>query len=266
MSKHYQTRVDLVEKNGTGHKPLGCRPCPLTSPRPLVWNAIMKRMFAAAFLCLLMWTPAQAGFDEGMAAYKKNDFPSALKEWRPLADSGNVDAQYMLGQLYFQKYLDYASAAKWYRKAAQQGHAKAQNGLASLYRTGRGVTKDIAAALKWYNRAAKQGNLNAQSQLGFMYDFGYDVGQDYAEALTWYRKAANQGYAIAQYSLGNMYRDGKGVRQNYVEAHKWYSLAAFQGNELASSGRDELSGNMTQAEIAAARKLARDWMVKQGKE
>jgi TPR repeat protein len=99
-----------------------------------------------------------------------------------------------------------------------------------------------------------------------MYYFGYDVRQDFAEALTWYRKAANQGFATAQYSLGNMYRDGKGVRQSAVEAHKWYSLAAVQGNELAKSGLDILSGGMTQEEISEARKLALDWMVKQGKE
>ena len=266
MKMHYRAGGQQIHKGGQGEKIPVSRHFRLTAAGFLVWNAPMIRTIAAVFLCLQMWTPAQAGFDEGMTAYKNNDFQTALKEWSPLADGGNLEAQYLVGRIYFRTSVDYAKAAKWYRKAADQGHAAAQNGLASLYRTGRGIKKDIATAVKWYRRSATQGNVYAQNQLGFMYFFGNDVRQDYAEALTWYRKAANQGYSIAQYSLGNMYRDGKGVRRNYVEAHKWYSLASVQGNELATSDRDMLSGKMTQDDIAAAKKLAHDWVATHGKE
>ncbi|MDA0653367.1 MAG: hypothetical protein O3C49_08845, partial [Proteobacteria bacterium] len=52
------------------------------------------------FLCLLLATPAGAGYDEGMAAHSRGDYAAALREWRPLAEQGNADAQYNLGYMY----------------------------------------------------------------------------------------------------------------------------------------------------------------------
>jgi len=43
---------------------------------------------------------AYAGYDEGIAAYKKNDFETALKEMEPLAKQGNAKAQVNVGMLY----------------------------------------------------------------------------------------------------------------------------------------------------------------------
>ena len=43
---------------------------------------------------------AHAGFDEGLAAYERGDYATALKEWRPLARQGHADAQYNLGVMY----------------------------------------------------------------------------------------------------------------------------------------------------------------------
>ncbi len=60
----------------------------------------MKRILATVFLCLLLATPACAGYDEGMEAHKRGDFAAALREWRPLAEQGNADAQYNLGFMY----------------------------------------------------------------------------------------------------------------------------------------------------------------------
>ena len=60
----------------------------------------MKRTLATAFLCLMLATPAWAGFDEGLAAAKRGDYATALREWRPLAKQGDADAQYNLGVMY----------------------------------------------------------------------------------------------------------------------------------------------------------------------
>ncbi len=43
----------------------------------------MDRTLAATLLCLMLATPAWAGFDEGMAAYNRGDYATALREWRP---------------------------------------------------------------------------------------------------------------------------------------------------------------------------------------
>ena len=35
-------------------------------------------------------------FDKGLAAAQRGDYAAALQEWRPLAERGNVDAQFNL--------------------------------------------------------------------------------------------------------------------------------------------------------------------------
>ena len=39
-------------------------------------------------------------FDEGLAAYERKDYATALREWRPLAEQGNAPAQNKLGEMY----------------------------------------------------------------------------------------------------------------------------------------------------------------------
>ena len=38
-------------------------------------------------------------FDKGLAATQSGDFATALREWRPLAEQGDADAQYMVGYM-----------------------------------------------------------------------------------------------------------------------------------------------------------------------
>ena len=76
----------------------------------------------------------------------------------------------------------------------------------------------------------------------------------------WLRKAADQDIAEAQSDLGLMYASGLGVPQDYVLAHMWFNLSAAQGNQIAIYSRDFMAEHhMTQAQIAEAQKLAREW-------
>ena len=59
------------------------------------------------------------------------------------------------------------------RKAAEQGDIDAQYELGNCYYNGRGVSEDKAEAVKWYRKAAEQGHVNAQYQLGFLYEIGW---------------------------------------------------------------------------------------------
>ncbi len=105
--------------------------------------------------------PAWAGWDEAEAAYQRGDYATAIREWRPLAEQGDGDAQNNLGVMYDYGQgvpRDDAKAVKWYRKAAEQGYAKAQNNLGTMYRHGNGVTKDFVLAHMWFNLAAAQGD------------------------------------------------------------------------------------------------------------
>ncbi len=72
--------------------------------------------------------------------------------------------------------------------------------------------------------------------------------------------AGQGGGADALYELGLMYCTGRDVKQDMVEAHKWFNLAAVRGNDAAKWYRQELSREMTRAQISAAQRRARQWL------
>ena len=191
-----------------------------------------------------------------------------------------------------------AAAARWFRAAADQGHSEAQFNLGFHYREGRGVPQDDALAIRWYRRAAEQGEADAQNNLGGMYARGDGVQPNGAEAVLWWTRAAEQRHAMAQYNLGFMYGDGldlpgrgadalqdygqaasgpamagdgpgpvqpdgRSVPQDYVRAHMWLTLASRHSTgamrDGAIRGRARAEQKMSAAEVAEARRRARDW-------
>jgi uncharacterized protein len=178
-----------------------------------------------------------ADYQKGLEAAQRGDFATALREWHPLAEQGNADAQYNLGV---------------------------------MYRKGEGVTQNDKEAVKWYRLAAEQGNVRAQFNLGLMHHNGDGVVQDYKEAVKLYRLAAEQVHATAQFNLGVMYANGDGVIQDNVMAYMWLSIAPENGLKQGRVGaerggaenwvknRDNLAKYMTAAQLAEAQKLARE--------
>jgi TPR repeat protein len=139
-------------------------------------------LVGALIAALVVVSTAVAGpLEDATAAYQRGDYATTLRLLRPLADQGNVVAQYNLG---------------------------------FMYDRGKGVPQNYADALRRYRKAADQGNADAQSNIGFMYVRGEGVPQSYAEAVKWYRLAAEQGNADAQFNLGLRYSKGEGVPQN----------------------------------------------------
>ena len=186
----------------------------------------MKKFIRCAVVALMLTPGAGAAqdFDAGLKAANAGDYAAALQEWRPLAEQGDIKAQYNLGVMY-------------------------QNGY--------GVPQDYAEALRWYRMAAEQGHADARYSLGVMYHNGYGVPQDDAEAVKWYRLAAEQGNADAQYNLGNSYFSGQGVPQDHVSAHMWLNIAAANGAENAARNRNILANWMTATDISEAQRRAR---------
>ncbi len=62
------------------------------------------------------------------------------------------------------------------------------------------------------------------------------------------------------FRLGMMYSTGAEVPTDYVSAHMWFNLAAMRGNADAARLRREIAAQMSEAEIAAAQRAARDWL------
>ena len=186
-----------------------------------------------AFLLMLSSPVAAQDYDKGLAAYINEDYATAFKEWKPLAE---------------------------------QGLAIAQLNLGIMYSNGQGVLQDYKEAVKWYKLAAEQGEAKAQSNLGNRYYYGEGVLQDYKEAAKWYKLAAEQGNIRAQTNLGVMYSNGQGVIQDYTTAHMWYNVGAANGDEKSVANRDILAKSMTAAAIQEAQAMARKCMESNYKE
>ena len=70
--------------------------------------------------------------------------------------------------------------------------------------------------------------------------------------------AGESGEAL--FELGLMYSVGRDVEQDLVQAHKWFNLAAVRGNQDAKQYRTELAQEMSKSDVAAAQRLAREWL------
>jgi TPR repeat protein len=119
----------------------------------------MTRRCAAALICILLGLPAHADFQAGMAAYERGDYEAALREWRPLAERGGVEAQFNLGLLYYHGKgvpADAAEAHAWYLKAAQGGYPRAQYRVAEMYEHGDGIREDLIQAHFWFRVAGER--------------------------------------------------------------------------------------------------------------
>ena len=85
----------------------------------------MKRAFLVIGLaCFGPPGPAWAGFQDGLQAYYRLDYRTALREWQPLAEQGNPEASYQLAILHYRGegvLQDYAEAARWFETAANGG-------------------------------------------------------------------------------------------------------------------------------------------------
>ena len=106
---------------------------------------------------------AAGSFEDGVAAYDRGDYPTALKLWRPLAEQGNAVAQTDLGWMYVAGEglaKDYAEALKWFRLAASRDY-EAQHALGFMYEAGLGAPKDLVQAYMWLSLAAAHGDNKA---------------------------------------------------------------------------------------------------------
>src|SRR5215212_2485160 len=134
--------------------------------------------------------PAQS-VKAGIEAWQRADYPGAVAIWRPLAEKGDADAQFNLGQ---------------------------------AYRLGRGVPTNLSAAQTWFERAASQGHLDAQATLGLLL---FQSG-DQPGGLRWLKAAALKGEPRALLVYGTALFNRDGVTQDPVLGYAFVSRAAAQ--------------------------------------
>ena len=154
---------------------------------------MVRRTLVAAALFLALSAPVTAqSVKAGIEAWQRADYSGAVAIWRPLAEGGDADAAFNLGQ---------------------------------AYRLGRGVPINLSIAKSWFERAARQNHVDAQTTLGLLL---FQNG-DQAEGLKWLKAAAEQGEARALLVYGTALFNGDGVSQDPVLGYAYVSRAAAQG-------------------------------------
>ena len=160
----------------------------------------------------------------------------AIREMEKLANIGDPNAQYRMGQLYRDGNLvipDGIVSGSWFVKAAEQGHTAAQYALGKLCFSRDAEVYDPAQGIHWLEQAAQGGWLCAAYRLGREYLRGKFVQKDIPKAVDFFRQAADGSNPYAQYMLGKLCLMGKGVPEDREQAHYWLTQSAQQGNGYA---------------------------------
>jgi TPR repeat protein len=165
---------------------------------------MIHRHLVAAILIGVAVVPASAqSVQTGIQAWQRADYTRAVEIWRPLAERGDADAAFNLGQ---------------------------------AYRLGRGVPTNLAAAKTWFERAAAKGHLDAETTLGLML---FETG-DRAGGIPWLRTAAERGEPRALLVFGTALFNGDGVKRDPLLGYAYVSRAAAQGLLPAQSTLEQL--------------------------
>ncbi|MFN4140896.1 tetratricopeptide repeat protein [Aestuariivirga sp.] len=185
-------------------------------------------------LALLIVAPVQALADarqDGMAAFRGEDYAKALELLMPYAKQGDAEAALLIAEMY--------GPRSWGQKGENRN----------------GVEQDNAQAIHWWGEAAKLGNAEAQLKLGWWLMKGRDVvKQDEAAGMNWLLMAANQGEPQAQYEVGLGYWKGRGVKPDPIAAYMWLDLCSAEpGFDNAAAYRDELAKTMSTQQVEQAK-------------
>lgn len=174
----------------------------------------------AAGAVLILAQPALADVKAGVDAWQQGDYVKAVAIWQPLAQSGDPDAQFNMGQ---------------------------------AYKLGRGVKTDPSAAIDWYGKAARQGHARAEDNLGLLM---FQQG-DRAGALPYLQRAAERGEPRAQYIVGTALFNGDLTAKNWVRAYALMTRASESGLAQATASLRQMDKYIPQDQRNQAVAMAR---------
>ena len=182
---------------------------------------IPKYLVAAGLMICAAGSVSAQSVKSGIDAWQRSDYSGAVAIWRPLAEKGDADAEFNLGQ---------------------------------AYRLGRGVPTNLAMAKAWFERAASQGHVDAQTTLGLLL---FQNGEQ-PEGLKWLKQAAEQGEPRALLVYGTALVNGDGITQDPILGYAYVSRAAAQGLEPAKQTLAQLDKLMPLEDRKKAVVLARE--------
>lgn len=179
-------------------------------------------LFAALGNLVLPLPADAAGLVEGLRKYEAGDYAGAIGEWQPLADRGDPDALFNLGQ---------------------------------VYRLGRGVAVDGLRAADYYRRAGEAGHAGARGALATIYYYDHGTRQKRGQAIALWRLAAAAGDAPSQYILAVLHFNGQDVPKDLTQAYAWALLAAEGGLAEGQTAAQSIGAHLSPNQLQQARVL-----------
>lgn len=160
------------------------------------------------------------------------DFAESLRFYRQAAESGDSEAQYLLGRFLLMKNLvkhERERAIRWFDSSLEKGLDTA----VSPEQNDQEQQNERIEALKWLNSAGEEGSHEALRFLSSLYHRGLCVLVDPEQSVKLMVRAAEMDDPIAQGLLGVIFLEGVGVERREQDGVKWLQLAAEAGNSFA---------------------------------
>ena len=118
-----------------------------------------------AIICLLVPPAGFADIQKAKDLMEASKFVEARELLLPAAQSGNADAEELIGIMYAMGLgveRDDERAFEWYLRSAMKGHPGAQSGVGWYYEIGRGMpAPDLVRGYMWYVLSAIGGDPDA---------------------------------------------------------------------------------------------------------
>ncbi|MBG0811495.1 protein kinase [Methylosinus sp. H3A] len=148
-------------------------------------------------------------------ALKEKEFDRAFAIGEPLAESGEREAQFIVGMIALKgqgRSQHLPTAFKWIKKSAEKEFPDAQAMLGNMYQNGDAEGgENLEEAVRWFMKAAEQNNARGQFWLGKAYEKGVPniLKKDVKKAGDLYRLAKAQDFPGAAEALDALRKSGK---------------------------------------------------------
>lgn len=170
-------------------------------------------------------------FDDALAEYQAGRYVQALASAKLAAQAGDVDAQVLTGTLLMNGeagIIDDADAVRWFRAASNSGNSDAQLLLGKMALKSRGGLSP-SDAIGFFSAASQAGRIEARRAIGEMYLKGIGIAPDAEKGREWLRQSADAGDTSGAKKMGDSL-----FESDPVQALQWYEKAAEAGDADAA--------------------------------
>ena len=175
-------------------------------------------------------------YQAGLAAYRRREFPEAIKHLERAARAGSADAAFYLGEIhnYDTGHYDAAKAFAWYRQAAQDRVTMAMFHVGQALLYANGAPHDVAEGIAWLEKCRELPDAKIRLAQAHKGRFGPSPALDPAKALAYSLEVyeteksgaepelLSGGGGMGAVLLGDCYERGIGTEKDERKAEEIY--------------------------------------------